>query len=117
MNDTITRYSCIVDGCTWTHDQTAPGQLVPPSRDDLAAANGNYITAAAYAAARTAIEDTNAALRAHLETHDVAEFARTITHLRDELAAARRARLTDAGVDPEWSTGQVDGDGRVHWKD
>lgn len=71
---------CPVAGCAWVRDRTLPDQR-----------RGRSVGTAV----RTAAVEDDAAVRAHLETHPVDDFARTIAGLQDRIAELERQ------LDPE----------------
>lgn len=68
------RYSCPVDGCTWTYDE--PGLLPDPRFE------GNRYVIPSYAAI---VAETERALALHQTTHSTEEYLRTIVRLRQRL--------------------------------
>lgn len=72
------RYSCVVDGCDWTLGD--PGYDLP---DGLVGRLPGLTLIETVARARG--RATEAALRVHLETHDVVAFVETIVRLREEV--------------------------------
>jgi hypothetical protein len=87
-----TRYLCPLE-CGWRHDVPPPtlnriaelGAIADPAARDLREAIGSVATQALLREA----EQTEAALREHLDTHTTAQFARVIHDLRVEVAALR----------------------------
>lgn len=73
---TTTRYGCIVDGCGWHHDE--PTGLDAPQWP----AGAQSVEEAAHRAAIERAIGQEPVFRAHLESHDVIDFARTIRRLR-----------------------------------
>ncbi|WP_433460619.1 hypothetical protein [Micromonospora sp. CA-248212] len=71
---------CPVEGCRWDHVRTDPNQF--GHLIQLAPDRRGFDVSAAMAAATQADDD---ACRAHLDTHPVEDFVRTINDLRNQL--------------------------------
>jgi hypothetical protein len=87
-------YGCVVDGCRWTMERTRPElRQAPVEIGGLTAreaVSAHLDASIAEGLIRAGQEDDRKA-RAHLESHDVEDFARTIARLRIELAQATQA--------------------------
>jgi hypothetical protein len=83
-----TEVSCPIEGCLWRHLETPAG----PAVDGIATLESFYeaIGRSLLGQAR----DTEAHVRAHLDTHSVLDFVRTISALRGQLAAHRALAVT-----------------------
>lgn len=74
----MNRYSCVVDGCDWKLDD--PGFDLP--NGFVGPLPGLTLLETVARARGRAFE---AALRVHLETHDVVDFVQAIVRLREEV--------------------------------
>lgn len=87
MGRVITRYECPIDRCPWTWDEPEP-EL--PSLADIAANPFGLLTGR--------FANSEAVLRAHVETHSPEDWVREIMRLRGELDRERRDSGLVVGV-------------------
>lgn len=98
-----TRYLCPLE-CGWHHDVPPPspqrvvdlGVTADVVADDVHKA----ITSLAHRALYAEVEQTETALRDHLNTHTTEQFVRTIQGLRAEVAQLRGAGPVRPGEEP-----------------
>lgn len=70
----VTQLGCIVDNCDWTYTEPDPVQHL----DGRGRTIEDMVTRAMHAHAGT----VEAAVREHLENHDIADWVRTVSRLR-----------------------------------
>jgi hypothetical protein len=91
----FTRILCPISACDWHHDDPNPDpglgmrQFVMPDAATLAECEGDYAAAVGSATRRRDIEQLDAIIRTHVETHSAEEWMREIKQLRGELTAAQ----------------------------
>jgi len=77
----ITRYECPIGSCPWTRDDPGP---------DASEGTGETIEQAAANAVRVYLLRAESAIREHLETHSLLEWAQEVMRLRGELDREKR---------------------------
>lgn len=84
-----TRYECPIGSCEWTRDDPGP---------DPSEGTGETIGQAAENAVRAYLLRAESAIREHLETHPLLEWAQEVMRLRDQAWRADRDAVLAASV-------------------
>ena len=88
---TVTELGCIVDNCAWTYVEPDPAQHIDQRAHRLT------IEDLVEQALKAQAWETEAAVRDHLASHNVADWARTIARLR---GIERRAQIVERAPIP-----------------
>ena len=89
----ITRYECPLGSCGWTREDPGP---------DASEGTGETIEQAAANAVRAYLLRAETAIREHLETHSLLEWAQEVMRLRGELDREKRTGARPTEREPEF---------------